>query len=50
MKTINEKFTDEEYENLKKVKDKKSWHDFIYSLVKKKNGSDIEEYFGGGLQ
>lgn len=32
MKTINETFTDEEYEALKKSKADKNWHDFILQL------------------
>lgn len=32
MKTINETFTDDEYEALKERKGSKSWHDFILSL------------------
>ena len=31
---INETFTDEEYEKLKREKGKISWHDFILKLVK----------------
>ena len=34
MKTINETFTDEEYEELQKKKEGRSWHDFILLLVK----------------
>jgi len=34
MKTINETFTDEEMDRLKKAKDNKSWHDFIMELAK----------------
>ena len=34
MKTINETFTDEEFERLKKAKGDKSWHDFILGLAK----------------
>jgi predicted CopG family antitoxin len=33
MKTINESFTDEEFERLKRKKGKRSWHDFIMSLA-----------------
>ena len=38
MKNVNEKFTDEEYEKLKKTKDKSglNWHDFIMSLTEVK--------------
>lgn len=32
MKTINETFTNEEYDALKKVKGNKNWHDFILLL------------------
>lgn len=34
MKTLNETFTDEEFELLKKVKGKRSWHDFIMTLAR----------------
>ena len=40
MKVLNETFTDDEFEKLKKAKGKKSWHDFIYSLAKNK---DVKE-------
>ena len=34
MKTINEKFTDEEHSKMKKLKGKKlSWHDFFLLLA-----------------
>ena len=33
MKTINEKFTDEEFELLKKSKGDISWHDWIMSFA-----------------
>lgn len=38
MKSIYEKFTDEEHETLMKAKDKTglSWHDFIMKLTKTK--------------
>ncbi len=36
MKTINETFTDEEYKELKKRKNKKTWREFILELVKDK--------------
>lgn len=44
MKTINETFTDEEYENIKKLKNGLSWHDFImfmytHCLDSKKKGN-----------
>ena len=42
MRTINEKFTDEEYDKLKKAKGERSWHDFIYTLVKSDNTFDID--------
>jgi len=32
MKTINEKFTDEEFKNLQRLKKGLSWHDFIILL------------------
>lgn len=32
MKTINETFTESEYDALKEVKDGQSWHDFIMLL------------------
>ena len=35
MKRISETFTNEEFENLKKAKRKKSWHDFIMELAEK---------------
>ncbi len=34
MKTVNETFTDEEFERLKNSKGDKSWHDFIMELAK----------------
>jgi hypothetical protein len=38
MKTLNEKFTDEEFKKLsrakKKIDEKLNWHDFIMQLVK----------------
>jgi len=34
MKTINETFTDEEFQKLQFVKRKKSWHNFIMELAK----------------
>jgi len=36
MKRINEVFTDEEFKKLKEAKRKKTWHDFILELAKKK--------------
>jgi len=33
MKTINETFTDEEYNLMQKIKNGLSWHDFILLLV-----------------
>lgn len=36
MKTLNETFTDKEYRDLKKVKGKLSWHDFILKLIEQK--------------
>jgi len=33
MKTLNETFTDEEWNTLKEIKGEKSWHDFILLLV-----------------
>jgi len=38
MKTINETFSDEEFEMLRKKKGDLSWHDFILSLVNNKGG------------
>ena len=35
MKSITEKFTDEEFTLLKEVKGDLSWHDFIMTLTKK---------------
>lgn len=42
MKTLNETFTEEEYESIKKVKEKsgKSWHDFIISAAEKMDKKD----------
>jgi predicted CopG family antitoxin len=34
MKTINETFTDEEFQKLQALKGEKNWHDFILELVK----------------
>jgi len=34
MKRISEVFTNDEFARLKKVKGKKSWHDFILGLAK----------------
>jgi hypothetical protein len=34
MKTVNEVFTDEEHEQLKRKKGNKRWHDFILELTK----------------
>jgi predicted CopG family antitoxin len=42
MKTINETFSDEEFERLTKVKDKKSWHDFILELAEEKKTKEID--------
>ena len=36
MKTINETFTDEEFEALLKAKGEKTWRDFILTLLKQK--------------
>jgi hypothetical protein len=33
MKTLNESFTDQEFAELKKAKDKMNWHDFIMALA-----------------
>lgn len=33
MRRVNEVFTDEEFEHLKKAKGSKSWHDFIMELA-----------------
>lgn len=33
MKTLNETFSEPEFEKLQKKKGKKSWHDFILELV-----------------
>lgn len=41
MKTINETFTDDEYQSLIKIKQTKSWHDFIMLLLNWQN--DPEE-------
>jgi predicted CopG family antitoxin len=37
MKTINETFTDEEYEKLKEAKKKLNWHDFILKLIERRS-------------
>ena len=37
MRTVNETFTDDEFEKLQAVKKKRSWHDFILELAKNKN-------------
>jgi hypothetical protein len=34
MKTVNEKFTEHEFEKLLRAKGEKNWHDFILELVK----------------
>jgi hypothetical protein len=34
MRTINETFTEEEFQKLQTVKGKKNWHDFIMELAK----------------
>jgi len=36
MKKINETFTDEEFERLKKAKGTMTWHDFILILAERK--------------
>jgi hypothetical protein len=41
MKTINETFTDEEFEILLKRKGKKSWHDFILGKKLKPKVKDV---------
>jgi predicted CopG family antitoxin len=33
MKTINETFTDEEFQKLQTAKGEKSWHDFVMKLA-----------------
>ncbi len=33
MKSINETFTDEEFQKLQSVKGQKNWHDFILSIA-----------------
>lgn len=35
MRTLNETFTEEEFEKLRSAKGDKTWHDFIMELVKK---------------
>ena len=37
MKSINETFTDEEFQKLQSMKGQKSWHEFILLLVKEGN-------------
>ncbi len=36
MKSINDKFEDNEWEELNKAKGSMTWHDFIMTLVKEK--------------
>jgi len=36
MKTINETFTEEEFQKLQSVKGQESWHNFIMKLAKTK--------------
>jgi predicted CopG family antitoxin len=38
MKTINETFTDEEFQSLLKTKGSLNWHDFILTLIKQNKG------------
>ncbi|MEX1384453.1 hypothetical protein [Lutibacter sp.] len=40
MKTINEKFTDEEFEKMQKVKGSQNWHDFILQKCSQKSNGD----------
>jgi predicted CopG family antitoxin len=42
MKTINETFTDEEYEGLVNNKDDLSWHDYILQLIDRGDKYDKE--------
>ena len=45
MKTLNETFSDTEFEALKQAKGKLNWHDFILALPKlKKVWEDNEDY------
>lgn len=46
MKTLNETFTDKEYEGMLKVKGKTSWHDFILILVKKEAKKNVVQKKG----
>ena len=41
MKTLNKTFTEEEYTKLLLVKQDKTWHDFILSLVEETNEDKI---------
>jgi len=34
MRTVNETFTDKEFQRLQTVKKEKTWHDFILELAK----------------
>jgi hypothetical protein len=49
VKTLNEKFTEEEFAELLKAKDGKSWHDFILGkcLVKKDKLESFDFDIGG---
>ncbi len=40
MKTVNETFTEEEYEKLLEVKQKLTWHDFILELIEFEGGNE----------
>ena len=40
MKTLNETFTDEEFERLQRKKGDISWHDFIMKLCKKEDENE----------
>jgi len=39
MRTINVVFEDKEYDQLKNLKGKMSWHDFMMQIVKSKKGT-----------
>lgn len=41
MKTINETFTDEEFERLVKAKGDKTWHDFILEACLEKSEGGV---------
>lgn len=42
MKSIYVVFEDEEMEDLKRIKEKKSWHDFILELRERERDEDVD--------